>query len=78
MARTTDIPLQYDPQTMRRVVSDLERQIDTVGKAVGAYTVTGFTRVTSLDMATATVTDIGNFLCTLVQDLQKARRLGGG
>jgi hypothetical protein len=39
MARTTDVPLQYDPQTMRRVVSDLESRIDTVGKAVGTYTV---------------------------------------
>lgn len=77
MARTTDVPREYDPQTMRRIVADLESRVDTVGKAVGAYTVSNFTRVTSLDMGTATATDIGNFLCTLVQDLQKAGRLGG-
>lgn len=77
MARATDLPQEYDPQTMRRVVSDLEARIDNVSKAVGVYTVSNFARVTSLNMATATATDIGNFLCTLVQDLQKARRLGG-
>lgn len=76
MARLTDVPAEYDAQTFRQICRDLEGRLNKLSGAVGSYQVSNFTRVTSLDMGAATATDIGNFLCTLVQDLQKAGRLG--
>lgn len=78
MARTNDVPQEYDPQVFRGIMSDYDRQLDSLSRVVGRYSITGFTRTTTLDMGTATATDIGNFLCTVIEDMQKAKRLGGG
>jgi len=77
MARTTNPPDEYDAQTFRRILGDYDKRLDSLARAVGTYKVQNYTRITTLDMGTATATQIGNFLCTLVADLQDANRLGG-
>lgn len=76
-ARSTNVPDPYDPQAFRTIVADYDRRLDSLERVIGTYQVSNFTRVTTLNMGTATATDIGNFLCTLVQDMQKAKRWGG-
>lgn len=76
--RTTNVPDGYDAATWRQIMRDLETRFGKLERAVSTYTVSNFTPTRTLDMGTATADDIGNFLCTLVQDLQKAGRLGGG
>lgn len=77
-ARITDVPATYDPPIWRQIMRDLVARFGKLESAVGTYTVTNFTPTRSLDMSVATSADIGNFLATLVSDLQNAGRLGGG
>lgn len=77
-SRITDVPDQYDAPTWRNIMRDLVARLAKLGSSVGQYTVTGYTETRTLDMGSATATDIGNFVATMVSDLQKAGRLGGG
>lgn len=70
------VPVVYDQRTFSNILDDFQRQLNKVSGRVGTYDVSNFVETRSLDMGTATVTDIGNFLATLVSDLQKAGRLG--
>lgn len=74
--RLTDIPNQYNARAFRAFSQDITARFAKLESAVSVYNVTNFVVTRDLDMATATVTDIGNFLATLVSDLQNAGRLG--
>lgn len=74
--RVTNVPDKYDAQQFRQIMRDLADRFAILERLAGAYTVSNFTPTTSLDMVTADALDIGNFLCTLVSDLQKAGKLG--
>jgi hypothetical protein len=74
--RLTDIPDPYDARTFRRFSQDIDARFRALEASVSVYTVTNFTPTRTLDMATAGAPQIGNFLATLVSDLQSAGRLG--
>lgn len=76
--RTTNVPDQYDAATWRAIMTDLDKRFKALEAAVGVYTVANFVPTRTLDMTSTNATNIGNFLATLVQDLQNARKLGGG
>lgn len=70
------VPPKYDQRTFTNILGDMQGQIDKVSARIGTYTVQNFTETRTLDMATATSTEIGNFLATLVSDLKNGGRLG--
>lgn len=74
--RVTNIPLSYDAQAFRQIIRDIEARLAVLERSVSVYQVSNFAVTRSLDMATATSADIGNFVATLVSDLQQAGRLG--
>lgn len=74
-ARLTNIPDKYDAGTFRTLVRDIESRLRRLEELVGPYTVSNYVETRTLDMGTAGAVDIGNFLATLVSDLQKAGRL---
>lgn len=76
--RLTDIPTEYDPRTFRNFSRDINARFAALEAAVQVYSVTNFTETRTLDISSATPTDMGNFLATLVFDLQNAGRLGKG
>lgn len=75
--RVTNVPDQYDAATWKAILSDLGRRFDALERATGTYTVSNFVPTRTLDMTSTNATNIGNFLATLVSDLQAARKLGG-
>lgn len=74
--RITDVPATYDVELWRQIMRDFDSRFRDLERTVGTYTVSNYTPTRTLNMGTATATDIGNFLCTLVADLQGAGRLG--
>lgn len=73
--RIANIPDDYDAGKFRVIMQDIGARFRRLEQLVGPYSVENYTVVRNLDMGTATAADIGNFLCTLVSDLQKAGRL---
>lgn len=65
----------YDPLRQRQIISDITARFAALESAAGPYTITNFTPTRSLNMSVATATDIGNFVATLVSDLQAKGRL---
>lgn len=76
--RIADVPSDYDSRTFRQIIRDINTRFAALEAAVSVYTVSNYIETRSLDMGTATATDIGNFLATLVNDMQNAGRLGRG
>lgn len=74
--RIGNVPDMYDAANFRKIIGDIDKRFQDVERKTGTYDVSNFVPTRSLDMATATPTDIGNFLATLVEDLQGAGRLG--
>jgi hypothetical protein len=74
--RISDVPDQYNAGQYRQIVRDVETRFQNLEAAVSKYTVSNFTPTRTLNMATAGAPEIGNFLATLVSDMQKAGRLG--
>lgn len=74
--RLVDIPDQYEARTFRRFAQDIQKRFAVLESAVQVYEVSNYTPTRTLDMATAGAPEIGNFLATLVADLQNAGRLG--
>lgn len=74
--RFTDIPEEYNARTFRNLVRDINSRFAVLEAPVSVYNVTNFVVTRDLDMATAGAPEIGNFLATLVSDLQNAGRLG--
>jgi hypothetical protein len=74
-ARITEVPDPYDARRWRLIVKDIENRFAKVEQMAGPYTISNFTPTRTLNMGTATATDIGNFLATLVSDLQAIGRL---
>lgn len=70
IVRLPSPPAQYDQGWAARLVQVLEQRSveDSAPHAIG-YSVSNHTPTRSLNMATATATDIGNFVATLVSDL---------
>lgn len=73
--RITNVPDIYNASAWRTIMRDLDRRFQALERLVGPYTVENFTPTRTLDMSTAAAADIGNFLATLVNDLQQAGRL---
>ncbi len=74
--KISDVPEFYDPSKWRKIIQDITNRFRAVEASVGTYSVSNFTPTRTLNMGTATATDIGNFLATLVNDLQTVDKLG--
>jgi hypothetical protein len=68
----------YDARRMRQILTDIDRRFQVLEKMIGPYTVANYTETRTLDMGTATADDIGNFLATLISDLQAVGRAAKG
>ena len=65
-------PQRYETSYFERLVAALEAHSEETDTALGKrYTVSGVTETRTLDAETATVTDVANFIGTLVQDFQE-------
>lgn len=73
--RITNVPEQYDPRSWRQIMRDLGQRFAKLERTAGPYVLSNITPTRTLDMGTATATEIGNFVATLVQDLQSIGRL---
>lgn len=70
-------PKAYDKKTFSNILHDLENRLTALESSVKTYTITNAgSDVRSLDVTAATLTDVKNFLATLVKDLQDAGKLG--
>lgn len=76
--RITEVPDTYISSTWRKIITDIKTRFGKLEATVGPYTVSNYTETRTLDMGVATAADIGNFVATLVSDLQNAGRLSKG
>lgn len=70
-------PKTYDPTTFSNIFHDLENRLISLESPVKTYDVTNAgAAVRSLDVTTATLSDVKDFLATLIKDLQAAGKIG--
>jgi hypothetical protein len=70
-----DKPHHGHPAKYRQIMRDIASRVAALEKTVGPYVVENFTPTRTLDMATAGAPQIGNFIATLVSDLQAVGRI---
>ncbi len=70
-------PLGYNQPEMAFTLQVVEQRLQDLERAVSEqpYVVTGGTGIRTLDVTTATATDVADFLATLMADLKTAGRI---
>lgn len=69
-------PKEYDQSTMNKIFRDIEKEFDLLKQpAQRGYTVSNLTKTRTLNVSTATLTDVANFVGTLVEDLKAVGKL---
>ena len=76
-ARLGTVPEKYDQRTFGNILEKVENRLNRLENPVRSYEVTGLgADVRSIDVSTATLADVADFVATLVMDLQAAGKLG--
>lgn len=80
MARGTPLPQigdRYDGRQMGQFVRVLQDRLAVIEQpATVGWTTANYTPTRTLNAGTATTADVANVLCTLIEDLKAAGRLG--
>ena len=68
-------PRAYNAQDFDYILETIEHRLTDLERSVNTYSVTGTATLRTLNVGTATLADVGNFLATLVADLKTQGRL---